>query len=195
MEQTTYNESTLKLLNVLHTKHKYATLEEIKECFENGANLKNIETIYGGIIYLCIYNEICPSILQYLIDNGAKDNCEKGVYFEIWFNNGKKIIDIDDIVIYASPLNALVSEYNACVNCGKLAYQIANKVNVSSIFDFEDYSINNKNKYTETQINKINLLQVYCRILNIPFYDIQTKLLSLPENIHDSSIISSFDPF
>ena len=194
MEQTTYNESTVKLLNIIHKKHKYASLEEIRECIENGANLKNIETIYGGIIYLCIYNEICPSILQYLIDNGAKDNCEKGVYFDVWFNNGKQIIDIENVVIYASPLNALVSEYNACVHSGKLAYQIANRVNSLSTFELRDDSLKEKISI-EKQIDKLNLLKEYCKIINIHFDDIQTKLLDLPENIHDSSIISSFDPF
>jgi hypothetical protein len=191
-EIKSYNEATKSLLQTIKNKHWHTTVNDVKEWVDKDAILQNVETVEGGILYLCITNRVPPDVLEYLVFSGSKDS-KKGTFYDIWFHQKNIIIDEDNIVIYATLKNALILEYNLLAGCSKIDNQLIHALYKTYGLEYK-HDISHIIKF-QPEKNVFENIQQYCKILQIDYSEVQSDLLEIPTNVKDDSIVNSWNPF
>jgi len=199
-----YKKGTKKLYELIRSKRKNTTLEEVKEIFEKGIDIQGVYCKNGGILFNCIDCDCPPEVLEYLYNQGVQDEKTLTEWTVALYINEDDSSDDDSvdscdeiiderIVIYATCKNLLVWWYHKLVRSCRIYNQIG-----LHIADYEgttwpyEHILNHKREPIQNHTYYLDLCEKYCKILGIYYSNLQNEFLELPPNIKDFSNIPTW---
>jgi len=190
MSRTPEDEATRDLYKLLYTNEENTKYEDVKECIDRGAKLKNIKASYGSPLVYAL--RLCCDIpvIKLLIESGGADmNYKSGQIDEVFITDPNKIGVVlfgEDYVSCLSIHNVLLYTYYSAIGSASEINQTVDELYKQGYITEIVYKQDTPNYFHEATYNYV---KECCELLNIDMNTLKDAKIDFFPDIGDTSTI------
>lgn len=190
MSRTPEDEATRDLYKLLYTEQENTKYEDVKQCIDRGAKLRDIEAFYGSPLIYAMRLGCDISIIKLIIDSGGADmNYKSGQIDEVFITDPNKMGVVllgEDYIECLSIHNILLYKYCLATGSANITNQIVDELYKQGIIKTVVYDQDTPDYFHEY---RYTYLKECCELLNIDIDTLKGAKLDFFPDITDTSTI------